>query len=300
MAPTANVRLGLLGTSANVGLVRRLLKGVVQALALSALEADALYTAVAEALKNVVHHAYDGVEGPLELELYAEGVHTEVLVRDQGIGIRPRLGERTQPHVGIGLPMIHALTRRVTYTNLDEGGTEVRMQFVTPGAVPLDPVVGRPPGVPDFLAPVLSEAPRSDQAPARPEGRGAGSQSVELALAPLALARHVLPGVLGALIEQAGFSAKEGAEPGALAALLAARSCAALSGDQLWLKAAIAARDLEVRICPLRSGCGEGVLDALRDALSPSLELSGGVSVLTGEPLQEGLALGLGEPLAST
>lgn len=294
MAQTENVRLRLLGTSANVVLVRTLLEDVAQALGLSALEADALYTAVEEACKNVVHHAYDGVEGPLELELYAQGEHTEVAVRDHGIGIRPRLGERTQPHVGIGLPMVHALTRRVIYTNLDEGGTEVRMLFATPNALALDPVSHAPGGAPNVAARAPCEAPSAGHPPADPRHHAAGAERVEMALAPRALAGHVLPGLVAALIERAGFDTAGSAGLRALGRALTERACDALAGEQLWLKASVGARDLDVRVCPLRAGRGEGVLDALRGALSSSLELSGVLAVNV-SPVGEALALSLRE-----
>lgn len=284
-----NVRLRLLGTSANVTLVRRVLEGVASLLGLSALEADALQTAVEEVCKNVVHHAYDGVEGPLELELWAAGPRTDAIVRDGGIGIRPSLGERRQPHVGIGLPMVHALTRRVTYTNLDGGGTEVLMEFETPNARALDPARAWAPEAPALAAPW----PPGPPAAAQRRDLETRAESLELVLAPLALARHVLPGVLAALAERAGLDGADAGTVRALATLapaLAERTCEALCGDQLWLEAR-AAGGLELALRPLRTGAGERVCAALREQ-APTLELA---SEQAGDGREhETLALSLG------
>jgi hypothetical protein len=69
---------------------------------------------------------------------FREGI-VGVTVTDHGIGIRPHLGERRHPHNGLGLPMIHRHAWRVTYTNLEGGGTELRMEFPSPQAADPDP-----------------------------------------------------------------------------------------------------------------------------------------------------------------
>ena len=54
-----------------------------------------------------------------------------------GIGLQPQ-SSRDQWTVGIGLPVIEALAERVDFEHTPGGGTEVRMQFATPGVRTLE------------------------------------------------------------------------------------------------------------------------------------------------------------------
>ena len=188
MSEVSNIRVHGANTAEVVGVVHEALLALAEALALDALETDDLDTAVIEAANNVVHHAYDGAGGPLEVELYSLDAAVEVAVRDRGLGIRPHLGERRGPHTGIGLPIIHSLTERVCFSNRSGGGTEVRMRFAAPRAAALEDT-GTGPWQPSTVA----------------AGEAAGT--IELELGPRPLARAVLPGVLGSLAAAAGFSA---------------------------------------------------------------------------------------------
>ncbi len=177
---SSNIALHLLNREQNLVVVHEALLGFAQVLALDALATDDLDTAVLEACKNVVWHAYDGTEGPLEVELLALEDGVQAVVRDHGIGIRPHLGERREHHTGIGLPLIHVRARRVTYTNLASGGTELRIEFELPGV----------------RAPEPSDSADGSGDPA---GWGAGDdERVWLALSPARLAGAVLPRVLRA------------------------------------------------------------------------------------------------------
>ncbi|HYB24524.1 MAG TPA: ATP-binding protein [Solirubrobacteraceae bacterium] len=180
MSEIPNVRLKLANRLQDVAVVRALLLGLAETLGLDALASDDLCTAVTEVCKNVVYHAYEGQEGPLELEIYTYAGAVEAVVRDHGIGIRPHVGERTLPHTGIGLPIVHALTQRVAYANIEGGGTEVRMRFALPGAVALEPLDTHE-LQPGELDPADAESP------------------IELTLAPSALAASLLPQVRRAM-----------------------------------------------------------------------------------------------------
>jgi anti-sigma regulatory factor (Ser/Thr protein kinase) len=86
-----------------------------------------LKTVVSEACANVVNYAYDeDVEGPLEVELEVDGEGLNVLVRDQGGGIRPR-PEADVPSLKLGLPLIGALSRRFDLSSEAGRGTELRI-----------------------------------------------------------------------------------------------------------------------------------------------------------------------------
>ena len=142
MADTPNVCLNLSNRAENVLVVRQALTGVGETLGLDAIETNDLNTAVTEACNNVVLHAYEGEEGPLEVEVYALSGGIAVVVRDHGRGIRPRSGGDEEVHPGIGLPVIQALTRRVQFRDLSPGGTEVRMEFAARQARETGPLNG--------------------------------------------------------------------------------------------------------------------------------------------------------------
>src|SRR5947199_4170069 len=106
MAPPPNVRLSLSNRSENVLLVREMLTGVAETIDLDSSDLYDIRTAVTEACNNVALHAYEGREGPLEVELRASQEAVEVVVRDEGIGIRPRIRIADETALGIGLPLI--------------------------------------------------------------------------------------------------------------------------------------------------------------------------------------------------
>ncbi len=239
MAELSNIRVDGANSAETVAVVHEALLGLAASLGLEALETDDLDTAVSETCNNVVHHAYDGAEGPLEVEIYALPGAVEVAVRDRGIGIRPHLGERTLPHTGIGMPIVHALTERVAFSKLAGGGTEVRMLFATPNAAALVPLEGHEPHTPI-----------------------AGAGAIEISLAPSSLARAVLPRVLGALAARADFAAERIPDVQLLAGAIAASATEEIDGGRLGVAVILAPRDLELRIGPLRTGSAPALLDS--------------------------------------
>ena len=113
-----------------VGVARQALTGACEALGLTPRATGDVRLAVSEACTNVVAHAYRDQAAPGELEvavLLRPGELT-VIVRDRGCGISPRL---EGGGLGLGLPLIAALTRRAEIGDQEGGGTEVAMTFVT-------------------------------------------------------------------------------------------------------------------------------------------------------------------------
>ncbi len=245
MAEIPNVCLTLSSSPESLAVVHEALTGVAVALELDALETDDLRTAAAEACKNVVYHAYEGEEGSLEVEVYALAGAVEILVRDHGIGIRPHVGERTQPHTGIGMPIVHVLSQRVTYSNLAGGGTEVRMHLAMPNAIALPPAQA-----------LAASQPRS-VSECEPEN------TVEIALAPGSLAPVVLRRALSALAARAGLSAACAAAVAHLGEALAESACESLGASHLQVAVELATRGLELSVGPLRAGSAQGVLEAI-------------------------------------
>ncbi len=127
--PPPDVRLHLPARPEGVGVVRQALSGVADALDFEeAILAD-MKMAVTEACTNVVVHAYDRDDGVLEVEMRAGEDGLTIVVRDEGSGIQPRPTRNTPPALGLGLPLIAALSDAFELRGSAGSGTEVRMTF---------------------------------------------------------------------------------------------------------------------------------------------------------------------------
>jgi serine/threonine-protein kinase RsbW len=111
-----------------VGVVRQALAGVADALDFDASVLADMKMAVTEACTNVVVHAYDD-EGMLEVEMLAGEDGLTIVVRDHGTGIQPRPARTGAPALGLGLPLIAALSDAFELRGSAGVGTEVRMTF---------------------------------------------------------------------------------------------------------------------------------------------------------------------------
>jgi anti-sigma regulatory factor (Ser/Thr protein kinase) len=125
-----DVELQLTAQPENVAVVRHVFAGMGDALGMDAESLGRLRLALSEACTNVVVHAYeDGVLGALEVEAAVDDRLLHVVVRDRGIGLRPR---PDSPGLGMGLPLIAAITDQVEIVGDKEQGNEVRMTFTLP------------------------------------------------------------------------------------------------------------------------------------------------------------------------
>jgi serine/threonine-protein kinase RsbW len=111
-----------------VGVVRQALAGVADALDFDASVLADMKMAVTEACTNVVVHAYDE-EGMIEVEMLAAEDGLTIVVRDHGTGIQPRPARHGAPALGLGLPLIAALSDAFELRGSAGSGTEVRMTF---------------------------------------------------------------------------------------------------------------------------------------------------------------------------
>jgi anti-sigma regulatory factor (Ser/Thr protein kinase) len=111
-----------------VGVVRQALAGVADALDFDASVLADMKMAVTEACTNVVVHAYED-EGMLEVEMLTGQDGLTIVVRDQGTGIQPRPAQPGTPALGLGLPLIAALSDAFELRGSAGAGTEVRMTF---------------------------------------------------------------------------------------------------------------------------------------------------------------------------
>jgi serine/threonine-protein kinase RsbW len=128
----STIRLELESRPSCVTLVRGLLTGLGETLALDPELLDDLKTAVSEACNNVVLHAYPDGTGPLVVELKVGPDELEATVRDRGGGIKQI--SAAEDRMGVGLAVISALADRAEFQSVPEGGTAVRMEFGDRGA----------------------------------------------------------------------------------------------------------------------------------------------------------------------
>lgn len=85
--------------------------------------------AVSEALANAVIHAYVGYDEPggVGVEAWMNERSLEVVVCDEGIGLKPRVDS---PGLGLGLALIGQMTERLVLDSAEtQPGVCVRMTF---------------------------------------------------------------------------------------------------------------------------------------------------------------------------
>ena len=119
------------GTPDSVAEIRRTVGGVARDCGLSPERVHEVRLAVSEAASNAIVHAYGGERrGDVTLTI-RDGEDTGefvVTIADTGGGVVPR---PDSPGLGLGLPLIVALTTRMEICN-DDGVTEVLMAFECP------------------------------------------------------------------------------------------------------------------------------------------------------------------------
>ena len=111
----------------SVPVMRQVLGDTLRGIGVNEESVSDILLAATEACTNVVLHAYAGREpGSIELDAFATEDELRLLVRDRGAGMTPA---PMAEGLGLGLPLIAALTSTLTIIEPDEGGTEVSMTF---------------------------------------------------------------------------------------------------------------------------------------------------------------------------
>ena len=127
--PAPEVVLNMPALAEGVGVVRQALAGLADALAFDPAVLSDMKMAVTEACTNVVVHAYEDEPGELEVAMVAGEDDLTIVVRDHGSGITPKPARTEPPALGLGLPLIAALTDAFELKGSAGHGTEVRMTF---------------------------------------------------------------------------------------------------------------------------------------------------------------------------
>jgi serine/threonine-protein kinase RsbW len=279
MAEPPNVLLDVVNRPENVLLVREMLSGVADAIELDGSELNDVLSAVTEACNNVVLHAYEGEEGPLRVEVDIRPRALEVTVRDHGVGIHPPT-EPSEDTLGIGLPVIQALVHRVEFREVAGGGTEVWMDFATTATRAFLP---SPSGGRTALAPALS-TPSTDGA------------TMAVTIAPVDLARGVLPRVLSTLAARAHFTTDRISDAQLMADALVTHAPSSLEADRLRVAVDVQPRNLELHVGPLESGRAQRLVGASKlDGLGEVIEKLADRHLVASSGSQETLTLTLSD-----
>jgi serine/threonine-protein kinase RsbW len=245
------LRLVLPGRAENVALVRRALSGVVDVLKLGEARLLDINAAVSEACNNIVVHAYEGAEGPMNVYVWIQPTELEVIVSDHGVGIRPNVPEPGLEVQGLGLSLIQALTDRVEFLGGSGEGTRVRMSFAFDNG---------------WEAPSDGAHGDGREAPLPP-----GELSIAVSSGPLAA--PVLGRVIAMLAARAEFSLEGISEAELVTDAVAAHAPSASVGDRVQLGIERPDGQLVVRVGPLEEGGATRVIQASALAdLPPVLE----------------------------
>ena len=235
-----DLRLVLPSAAENVAIVRRALSGVVDVLDLGDDRLLDINAAVSEACNNVVVHAYEGAEGLMDVYLCIQPSELEVIVSDDGVGIRPNVPEPDLEVQGLGLSLIHALTDRVEFLGGMGEGTKVRMSFAFDGD-----------------AAALSDGDRPDEREVRPPP---GELSIAVSSGPLAA--PVLGRTIAMLAARAEFSLEGISEAELVTDALAAHAPNLIVGSKIQLGIDRRPGQLVVRVGPFQDGGSTRIIEA--------------------------------------
>jgi serine/threonine-protein kinase RsbW len=231
-------------------LVRGMLSGVAEQLAMDPELLDDLKTSVSEACNNVVLHAYDGEPGPMEVQLFVDDDSIRVLVLDHGVGLSDSPAAIANDGAGgLGVSVMQALARDFELSPRQGGGTEVLLRFD-----------GRRDGEPLFTVP--SPATMDHQVGDIAHN---DDNEVMVSVSPVALLSSVLGRVARTVAATAHFSLDRFSDVYLITDALAAHADRAADGERITARLTASDRQLSLSLGPFRRGSS-----ALLDARAPS------------------------------
>jgi serine/threonine-protein kinase RsbW len=262
------VQLTLPARAENVAIVRHALAGLAAAMEMAPEAIADLKTVVTEACMNVVVHAYEGDEGPLEVSAWREKRRMAVAVRDYGTGIRPRADPDAES-LRLGLPLIAALSESFAITGSPGKGTEVTIRL------PLSPN-----GTGEHATQVVEI-----------------DRETRLRVPAGDLVAPVLSRVIGMFAARADFSVDRLSDAILLSDAISANGPEAFPDGTAQIEIAEADGEFTVRLGPLQSGQGRALVERMRiPELGASLEgLADEMSVEAGDA-GEFLAMRIARP----
>lgn len=133
MAGGEQLLLKVPAEASNVAVIREAVGTRAKELGLEGTAIDDLKTVVSEACANVVLHAYpdDARQRPIEVEMGRTERAVNVVVRDQGTGIRPASGSKP-PSLRLGLQLIGAIASCFQIRSGRDRGTELVIEVPLP------------------------------------------------------------------------------------------------------------------------------------------------------------------------
>lgn len=247
-APTVGLRVQ--SRPQSLTLVRGILSGVAEQLAMDPELLDDLKTSVSEACNNVVLHAYDGLPGPMDVELFVDEQGILVSVQDRGVGLSaPPAQIVNDGSGGLGVSVMEALTGDLQLCPRLGGGTAVRMRFD-----------GRRDDRPLFTVPPAATADHPEADAAQDD-----QNAVMVSVSPVALLSSVLGRVARTVAATAQFSLDRFSDIYLITDALAAYADRTADGDRITARLTASDRQLSLSLGPFRRGIGE-----LLDARAPS------------------------------
>ncbi len=256
------VRLELESRPQVLTIVRGMLAGVAEPLAIEAELLDDVKTAVSEACNNVVLHAYGGQTGPMDITVFAGSEVIRIAVTDRGMGM-PASPE--EPGTGIGLSVIRALAETVTIDRGPGGGTCIEMEFaaVRRGRALL----------------------RTPDAPAPDHGWPASAaDEVTLSVSPISLLASVLGRMARTLAATAHFSLDRFSDVYLVTDALAAHAGEAALDGRIDARLCAGERRLELEVGPFRAGASDHLAVPATGTRSPLALLSDEMRIERGHP----------------
>jgi len=251
VSPTISLRLE--SSPETLTLVRGMLGGVAELLQLDPELLDDVKTAVSEACNNVVMHAYEGASGPLEVCMYVQSDGIEVVVRDRGRGI-PVLAPSDDRLQGVGIPIMRALAQQTAFRPMDDGGTEVWLQFISERE-------GRP------LYKLPGDAAPEDGWSQRLDG------DAIVSLSPVTFVGGVLGRLARAMAARARFSLDRFSDVYLVTDAIAAHAVRAANATRIAFGLSTDTRRLELTIGPFKPGASTDLASGAADEVDSALRL---------------------------
>jgi serine/threonine-protein kinase RsbW len=222
----------------NVAVVRHALAGLAEQVGMDEPGLADLKTVVTEACMNVAVHAYEGEPGPLSVEAIPDEEGFTVIVRDEGVGIRPQ-ADSDRESLRLGLSLIAALSSSFAIAGGIDRGTEVTMRLPLHGGAP-----GSVGGDSVKLEPARSET--TELITDRPE-----------LLAP------VLARMVGALAARRDLSVDRVSDAVLVTDAIAAAAPASFSDGRVRLGLDDRGDGLALRLGPMRAGAAKQIREGL-------------------------------------